>query len=291
MSRSRTRTIQIILVAITVILILLILPLIGNIHDIEFLPRRAFEIPSMPTGAGSSGESAGWLATMMLLRVLFIAAALVFTFQLISNREYRRFYLIIILTAGAILLAADFFGCDRQLPEEVETQEPQEIWLTPEGPEGDAPVERDVTASNMQYIILAIVLSTLAVIVGGTLALRWFRSRPKQPDDDGYSDIMESITTAAHRLRAGEDPYTVVLFCYQEMIGILSTAGAIDATYLTPREFEQRLRVIGMSGKSITELTGIFEIVRYSGRVDDSFAHRALACLDAIQEAHHTDEQ
>ena len=75
------------------------------------------------------------------------------------------------------------------------------------------------------------------------------------------------------------------------MIRILSIKGKIDATFLTPREFEIRLRGLGMSGESITQLTGIFEIVRYAGRVDDSFAARALACLEAIQEAHTIDEQ
>ena len=74
------------------------------------------------------------------------------------------------------------------------------------------------------------------------------------------------------------------------MLRILSIKGKLDATFLTPREFEVRLRSLGMSGDSISQLTSIFEIVRYADRVDDLFAARALTCLEAIQEAHETDE-
>jgi len=290
MSKPRTRAIQLALVAFTAILIVLILPLIGNIHDIEFLSGREFGPVSTASSGGMPPESPGWSIVTLLMRILFAVGAVVFVFQLITNRQFRRFYLIMILILGGALIASEFLGCDRQTPEEVITPDQETL---PESPtEADLnlqPVEREVKASTAQYIILAVVLSSIIVIVGGILLLKWLKARP-QAIDNGLNKIMDSITDAAHRLRAGEDPYTVVLFCYQEMIRILSTKGKIDVTYLTPREFELRLRGLGLSGNSIAQLTAIFEIVRYAGRVDDSFATRALACLDAIQEAHSTDE-
>ena len=290
MSKPRTRAIQLALVAFTAILIVLILPLIGNIHDIEFLSGREFGPVSTASSGGMPPESPGWSIVTLLMRILFAVGAVVFVFQLITNRQFRRFYLIMILILGGALIASEFLGCDRQTPEEVITPDQETL---PESPtEADLnlqPVEREVKASTAQYIILAVVLSSIIVIVGGILLLKWLKARP-QAIDNGLNKIMDSITDAAHRLRAGEDPYTVVLFCYQEMIRILSTKGKIDVTYLTPREFELRLRGLGLSGDSIAQLTAIFEIVRYAGRVDDSFATRALACLDAIQEAHSTDE-
>ena len=290
MSKPRTRAIQLALVAFTAILIVLILPLIGNIHDIEFLSGREFGPVSTASSGGMPPESPGWSIVTLLMRILFAVGAVVFVFQLITNRQFRRFYLVMILILGGALIASEFLGCDRQTPEEAIT--PDQETLTESPTEADLnlqPVEREVKASNAQYIILAVVLSSIIVIVGGILLLKWLKARP-QAIDDGLNKIMDSITDAAHRLRAGEDPYTVVLFCYQEMIRILSTKGKIDVTYLTPREFELRLRGLGLSGDSIAQLTAIFEIVRYAGRVDDSFATRALACLDAIQEAHSTDE-
>jgi len=290
MQKSRIRAIQLALVAFTAILIVLILPLIGNIHKIEFLAGRDVEFSAAPSAGGMSPESPGWSLMTILMRILIAVAAVVFVFQIIVNREFRRFYLILILILGAALMALDFLGCDRQAAEEVATPELQGLWTTVEEDLNLQSVERAVEASSFQYIILAIVLSSLIVIAGGIFLAKWLKARP-QATDDGYDEILGSIADAAHRLRAGEDSYTVVLFCYQEMIRILSTKGKIDATYLTPREFELRLRGIGMSGDYITQLTGIFEVVRYAGRVDDSFSARALTCLDAIQEAHTIDEQ
>ncbi len=154
----------------------------------------------------------------------------------------------------------------------------------------DQPAAQNTGDSNLLYVALAVALSSVLVGAGVVILVRWMRNRPEAADD-GRDEILESITDAARRLRAGDDPYTVVLYCYQEMIRILSAMGKIDATYLTPREFERRLRGIGLSGEHTAQLTGIFEIVRYGGRVDDGFAARALACLEAIQEAHASDDE
>jgi len=291
MSKPRTRAIQLALVAFTAILIVLILPLIGNIHDIEFRPAREIDFSGVATAGGMPPDSPGWAFVTILMRIFLALAAVVLIFQLVVSKEMRRLYLVLILIVGGVLIATEFLGCDQQTPEEIATVEHEDIWGVPaEGDLNPRPVEQEIEASNFLYVILAIVLSSIVVIVGGFFLLKLLKSRP-QVIDDGYNEILESITDAAHRIRAGEDPYTVVLFCYQEMIRILSTKGNIDATYLTPREFEHRLRGAGLAGDHIAQLTGIFEIVRYAGRVDDSFAARALACLDAIQEAHTTDEQ
>ena len=291
MSKPRTRAIQLALVAFTAILIVLILPLIGNINDIEFLPGRDFELGMPAFATGPEPETNTWMLVALIFRILLIIGVVLLVIQLIISREARRMYIVFILIIASVLMAIDFLGCgDRQIPEEVATPESEGLWGMPAEEELNLqPVEREVEASNFQYIILAIVLSSIVVVVGGILLLKWLKARP-QAIDDGLDKILDSITDAAHRLRAGEDPYTVVLFCYQEMIRILSTKGKIDVTYLTPREFELRLRGLGLSGDSIAQLTAIFEIVRYAGRVDDIFATRALACLDAIQEAHSTDE-
>jgi len=291
MSKPRTRVIQLALVSFTALLVVLILPLIGNIHDIEFLSGRDLELATMTSGGGLPPDAPGWMLVTLIMRILFAVAAVVFVFQLITNRKFRRFYLIMIFVFGGALIASEFLGCDRQEPEEVAAPELEGPWGEPAEEDLNLQsVEREVEASDFQYIILAIVLSSIVVIVVGVLLLKWLKNRP-QTIDDGLNKILDTITDAAHRIRAGEEPYTVVLFCYQEMIRILSTKGKIDATYLTPREFELRLRGLGLSGDYIAQLTSIFEIVRYAGRVDGSFAARALACLDAIQEAHTTDEQ
>jgi hypothetical protein len=198
--------------------------------------------------------------------------------------------IVVILVFAAVIMLVDYVGCDR-LPIDDETTVDQEGRLeSPVEQDLDLqPVEREVTSSQGLYVVLAIVLSVAAVAVGGALLARRLRRGPEAVED-GYQEILESISDAAGRLRAGEDPYTVVLYCYQEMIRILSTVGHIDATYLTPREFEGRLRNVGLFGESVHQLTGIFEVVRYGGHIDDTFAPRALACLETLQEEHHVDE-
>ena len=292
MSKHRTRAIQLALVAFTAILIVLILPLIGSIHDIDFLSGRDLELGRMTFASGQEPETTTWMLVALIMRILLAVGVALLVIQLIVSREARRMYIVFILVLASVLMAIDFLGCgDRRISEESVTLEPEDLWERPAEEELNLQsVEREVRASNLQYIILAIILSSIIVIVGSIFLLKWLKARP-QAIDEGLDKILDSITDAAHRLRAGEDPYTVVLFCYQEMIRILSTEGKIDATYLTPREFELRLRRVGLSGDSIAQLTGIFEIVRYGGRVDASFAARALACLDAIQEAHTIDEQ
>lgn len=290
MPNLKSRTFQMALVAICAVLVVLILPLIGNIHDIDFQPGRETDFTGLVSAGGAPPESAGWAMVTMLVRVGLALAIVVFLYQIIVDKSFRRFSLAVILILGALIVASEVFEWDKRVPTPPPA-DPGEAILDP-APEADLniqPVEREVEGSNSQTVILAILLSSIVVIVSGVILRKWLKARP-EAKDDGYEEILESITDAAHRLRAGEDARTVVLFCYQEMIRILSIKGKIDASCLTPREFEVRLRGLGMSGASISQLTEVFEIVRYAGRVDDSFAARALTCLEAIQEAHTIDE-
>jgi hypothetical protein len=285
-----TRTYQVILAALAALFVLLLLPLIGSLHDIEFLAGRELGPGSSGMVGGPQTGSGAWELFMLILRTMFIVALVGAVIMILTNRSYRKVFIIATLAAGAMLLIVEFVGCELQMPPASETQTMEGLWEElPEEDLGLQPPEREIASSRGQYVFLAVALSTLVVVLGGVFLAKWLKARPREAED-GFSEIFGTITDAAHRLRAGEDPYAVVLFCYQQMISILSARGRVDATCLTPREFELRLRNLGLSGESIAQLTAIFEVVRYAGRVDEEFADRALACLEAIEEAYAANE-
>ncbi|MBU1049797.1 DUF4129 domain-containing protein [Candidatus Bipolaricaulota bacterium] len=278
-----------VLVAVIALFLLSILPLVGNIHDIHFLGGRGIEFSGMPTAGGPPPESPGWQVIAVLVRIFAAAAVLAFLFELLFNRSFRRFFLFIALLVGTAVLASELLGLDQMPPNGITTPEPGELWERPQaGDSNSLSVQRESAMGPTQVVALALGLSVFVVIVGAALIAKCHKGQRSQPTDRA-SDVLEPIGQAAERIRAGEDARTVVLLCYQEMMHILSTAGKINAIYLTPREFEIRLRALGLSGDAIHELTAIFEIVRYAERANDGFAARALACLEAIQEAHTID--
>jgi hypothetical protein len=288
MWNASSRTLQLALVVSAVLLIGLILFLVGSIQSVPFEPGRDFTLSAAPEAGGQPPVAPGWAAFALAVRILFVAALTILTIQLLVSRQARRTYLILALIAGGLLLLTHFVGCNRPMTEPQETIESQQD-IQP------LPVQSQPTQDEDQqpergmglYIILAITLSGAIVGIGGFILFRSLLSRPVS--DAAQEEILDSISDAANRLRAGEDPRTVVLFCYQEMVRILSTRAKINATFLTPREFEGQLRRVGLSGEHTAQLTGIFEVVRYAGRVDDGFSARALACLEAIEEAYDID--
>jgi len=271
------------LVGITALIFAAIALLILGVDDFEFRSAKPLEYASAPVSGNENTEARGWQAVTLLMRVLVTIALAVVIFQLIFNRRFRIYYLVLIALFGGILLATEFVGCNRTPPENVEDQTTEQIME--DAPIAQASEDVETEPSNGLYVLVAVALSTLAVGAVLFFAARWLRRRSKS-DKAEVNEILESLSSAARRIRAGEDPYTVVLFCYQEMLRILSVVGRIDATCLTPREFQDRLRQFGLSGQHVARLTEMFEIVRYARRTDDSFSKRALACLDAIREAH-----
>ena len=274
------------MIVVTVIFVLLILPLIGSIHDIQFQIGRGMEFSGAPSGGGPPAESPGWSLVTRLVLILLRISAVVFIFLFITDWRYRTLYIVTALFLFGILLMAQFMGWDEGPAYEADNPDSQDLWERPEEESIIQPPEyRDVESSNFQYILLALALSSIVAIVTVGVLAKWLNGRIPKPNDEP-DDILESITEAVRRLRAGEDAHSVVLFCYQEMIRILGAAGRINAICLTPREFEYRLRELGLSDGSSAELTRLFEVVRYAGRMDDNFEARALTCLDTIQKAH-----
>jgi len=282
----RRRANAFLLAGLVVLLILVLLALVGGVESVEFLSGRGFTSSSAPSPVPMLRASNAWRVIAVIMRVVTIVAGSLFVLQAVFDRSRRRIYLCIVAVCCVLLFAASVFNLD-ELPAEVpetptlEGRWQRAVFETGDSQADDVPVEANV----LQYALLAVALSCL-LVAGAWLLLRRCRRDDPFVTFPVRDDILRSLQDAHRRLRVGEDARSVVLYCYQEMLDTLGTKGHIDATPLTPREFESRLRWIGLSDTAVARLTNLFEGVRYADRSSDDVADVALACLDSIRMAH-----
>ncbi len=227
-----------------------------------------------------------WRVIAVAMRFVTIVAVALLLLQAIIDRSHRRICLCIVAVCCMVLFVTNLSDFD-ELPANVpETPTLESRWQT-SGIESvnsrieDAPIE----ANALQYSLLAAALSCL-LVAAAWLSLRRQRKRDPFVTCAARDDILRTLANARRRLQAGEDARSIVLYCYQEMLAILGTKGRIDATALTPREFEHRLRCVGLSDTSVTRLTSVFEVVWYADRSSADVADTARECLDVIRRTH-----
>ncbi|MFP3898281.1 MAG: DUF4129 domain-containing protein [Dehalococcoidia bacterium] len=98
--------------------------------------------------------------------------------------------------------------------------------------------------------------------------------------------MREAAAQAVAELRAGLSVEEVVVRCWARMAEILAVRVGGRDPALTPRELARSLARRGVRHEAITELTGLFEEVRYGAKADAPRRERALAALAAIEEAY-----
>lgn len=288
MERARQRRLGILAATLVGVLLLLV----AGLRHIGFEEGYVLQMPETSTGiAGGGHEDTEYPGFTRALQIVFIIAAAVILIGPLFIKELRR-YLYMVLIFVALLFVVSFF--EQQLEEnrveqpegppeiaEMIVGEPQEVAL---GPDPD-----EETASESTVVLIAIGLSVLFVS-GAFLAARAYlakRRRTGKPIElSELNELVHSVDAAASRLRAGDDPRTVVLFCYREMVDILSRRGRIVHEHLTPREFADSLVNAGMAEHHVDELTEVFELVRYGERGGQGLADRAMISLEAIRDAY-----
>ncbi len=101
--------------------------------------------------------------------------------------------------------------------------------------------------------------------------------------------IAEQARESAAGIETGEDPFESVIRCYQQMCSIiLENHGVERKDAMTAREFEKQLVEMGFADQHVSDLTTLFEIVRYGGNQmpGSEIEKRALQCLTAIAKHH-----
>ena len=124
--------------------------------------------------------------------------------------------------------------------------------------------------------------------VRGTADLLMWGSTP-----DGRKEIASVAESAIREIEAGSDLQDVVLRAYRDMSRILQKRANLAEQHLrelTAREFEEQLEKIGVESEYVTQLTRLFERVRYGEHAADETERReSLTCLQAIEQAYRED--
>ena len=227
-----------------------------------------------------------WLILVVLIVGVAILRRRIFT-------EFGRMRIIILL-----LLLAALFGLrpwHSQSPvleeEPVEVEEemvvtPPEFWQptipSPDWIE-DPAQERPVALPGWVTYLIAAALAVPLVWLGWWLARRATRRYQKKVPE---YDLREIAAQASADLRAGLPVEDVVIRCWARMAEILAGKAGETGPAITPRELAQLLARWGVRHEAIVELTRLFEEVRYGARADAPRRERALAALEAIEEAY-----
>ncbi len=145
----------------------------------------------------------------------------------------------------------------------------------------------EFASSSPQWVVLVIALILAILTAGGLLGAVRFFWRRSHVSSSPLEQLVQEAQEALVALEAGADVKDTVMRCYFEMSRVLDEQRGIRrAGAMTPREFEQQLKALGLPGTQVERLTRLFEEVRYGARVADEQEERqAIACLTAIVEA------
>ena len=139
-----------------------------------------------------------------------------------------------------------------------------------------------------RWTVFPFLLGGLAFLTlsGWWLWRLWLSGRTRGPL--GLGELSAVAGAAAEELEAGGDLRDVVLRCYREMSELLSERQHVPfQEAMTAREFERQLRRAGVRDEHVSQLSRLFEEVRYGGRASGPLEEeRALECLRAVERAY-----
>jgi len=159
-----------------------------------------------------------------------------------------------------------------------------------QGGSGELSQNLSVSSGYQPVNLLPYILATIGVgvlVVGYTL-VRARRNRLEPVEDyeegderDETTALGEAAGAAADRIESAESVENEVYRAWREMTAILSVSNP-EAT--TPGEFADEAVEAGMDREDVTELTELFEEVRYGQRDPAEREDRAITVLRRIEE-------
>ncbi len=137
-------------------------------------------------------------------------------------------------------------------------------------------------SSTFSYVI-SFAFALLLLILLWTLYRNWKRYTlltTKKPLDE----IARIARSSLDDLFAGRNSSDVIINCYLRMNDVVSSRRQLHREIATtPREFASRLEQAGLPGEAVTELTSLFEGVRYGDKKSaPKDVNEAVNCLKTI---------
>jgi len=162
---------------------------------------------------------------------------------------------------------------DRQLSTNILASNPMMKWLEV----APTQVSPATISDGWAFLISFALIATVIVVL-------WMIFRRKNESVAAIEFINQEVQAALQEIRSGVTPHDVILRCYYEMNKELSERKGLQRKGgMTPREFEKRLIELGFPEGPVTQLTRLFEQVRYGAKSpSQDFENQAVTCLSAI---------
>ena len=279
MTREKARRV-LVPIAVCAALLGALLVLTANLDDVALGPGESSPKADSADGPEETDGRGGLVIDVGFLRhllfVAFTASLAIVLLGALFTRFLRRWLYFAIGLFGA-LIVFDLFASRLPSGANIERDDLR--------PEEAVAAAADSRSTEWGRILVAVGLSLgtgAALVLGSSwVAARWRTHRSRRGDDE-LAWQLELL--AEQTLSAGRNP-DLVLRCYREMVDLLSRKERVAHVSLTPREFAERLRDLGLRTEAIDRLTELFELVRYGHRDSGPFADPALRSLEEIREA------
>jgi len=295
-TQSRAGSVLLVL-AIFALFGLLIL-LIGSLDELSFQPRKHLtQVEPSEEGEPNPQRAMPKLArreqiyAYVLGGLTLVSLGCVFVFRKLRKQLLQYLFMLsaflLPLMLGLVLFGRLFSGWFQRHADGIADTGPK----IPESVISNPPTWALALAAG---VVAFLVLGTFAFVAIRWLAYRKLVERHKTQQAEIVAEqqaFAEQAAEAAVRIRQGRPLQGEVIRCYREMDQLLSKRRRIKPTYLTPREFADSLRELGIQSKHVRQLTELFELVRYGNRDDESMAQQALACLDRLRSVYGVAEE
>lgn len=291
MTNPRNRNVRLILIAIALIAMVLLSAGLSQVTldaGIPFADLWAFLVNEFRSGLFMRPEIIGTMEADALIRIIQILYFIAFVsfpivvVLIIVSPEMRKRVIRMLIQFALIALALSLFTQNREQVEQEEGFTPPAHLVPPSAGEISSIAEEFQSQVSETAVWGASLV--LALLIAGFVVLIITRLRKNPTPRSSLESLASRAESAAENLRQGGDFRDTILRCYADMNRIAREhRGLKREDSLTAREFKDYLVRAGLPEEPVSELTALFEEVRYGHKTySNREAQRAVNSLQSI---------